>query len=113
VDLLIFLFSAIAVIAVGVSGDTDTLAVHVAEILLYTLILLEILGKVTIIGPKRIWSLEFFRYDVIIGLLIICFGSISTDAMGHIISLSVIFRSLSHPLPLSSLPFLYFLSLSF
>jgi hypothetical protein len=91
-DTIILLCSIIGVVTVGITGGNDSFAVEVAEILLYTVIMGEMALKVIIIGPRRVWSSEFFKYDVLLGCSIILFGSLSTRIMGNQASLSVIFR---------------------
>lgn len=92
IDFIIFLFTTIAIITVGISGGTQSQTVNVIEIFLYLIILMEIFGKLIIVGPRRIWSLEFFKNDIIVGLLIIFFGIISTNTFGNVDSLKVVFR---------------------
>lgn len=84
--------SVIVIIIVGITNSTTTIAVDVFEVILFMIILFDLIIKVGVVGPKRVWSLEWFKYDLIIEFFILLFGFISAPLFGNINSLRVVFR---------------------
>lgn len=78
IDSIILLFSVVIILIAGITQRESSSLVNIFEMMLLLFIFVEVIVKITVIGPRRILTVNRLKYDALIGALVLIFRLLSS-----------------------------------